>query len=139
MDVKEYSRLSRQLAQIIVQAYGKSPAVYDDLEEQVICAFTFGAHRAFSVDVGVQEWQSKLLMIELLHDIFGFPWEIAGNALDFFVDCLEPDYSPAMNMVIHCGDDGYGLLHDQDELGAQLKEIVYIMGSKLEVDEDAAP
>ncbi|MBR4233605.1 MAG: hypothetical protein IKQ10_05930 [Oscillospiraceae bacterium] len=137
MDTKEYSRLSRQLAQIIVQAYGKSPLAYDDLEEQVICAFTFGAHRAFSVASGVQEWESKILMVELLHDIFGFPMEIAGNALDFFVDCLDPEYSPTVNMVIHCGDDGYALLSDPEELGRQLKEIVFIMGSKLQVDDDA--
>ena len=129
MDTKEYSRLSRQLAQIIVQAYGKSPLAYDDLEEQVICAFTFGA--------GVQEWESKILMVELLHDFFGFPMEIAGNALDFFVDCLDPEYSPTVNMVIHCGDDGYALLSDPEELGRQLKEIVFIMGSKLQVDDDA--
>ena len=126
MDTQEYSRQSKHLAQIIVQAYGKSPLVYDDLEEQVICAFTFGCHRAFSVEVGVQEW-------EILHDIFGFDFEVAGNALNFLVECLDPEFDKALNLVVHCGDDGYALLNDPEELGRQLKEIVYIMGSKLEV------
>ena len=33
MDTQEYNRRSKHLAQIIVQAYGKSPLVYDDLED----------------------------------------------------------------------------------------------------------
>lgn len=133
MDTKEYNRRSKQLAQIVVQAYGKSPAVYDDLEEQVICAFTFGMHRAFSVDVGVQEWEHKLLMVEILHDIFGFDYEVAGKALDFLLECLKPEFDQAMNLVVHCGDDAYALLSDPEELGRQLKEIIFIMGSKLDV------
>ena len=133
MDTQEYNRRSKELAQIVVQAYGKSPLVYDDLEEQVICAFTFGMHRAFSVEAGVQEWEHKLLMVEILHDIFGYDFEIAGNALDFLVECLKPEFNEAMNLVVHCGDDAYALLGDPEELGRQLKEIVFIMGSKLEV------
>ena len=133
MDTQEYSRQSKHLAQIIVQAYGKSPLVYDDLEEQVICAFTFGCHRAFSVEAGVQEWEHKMLMVEILHDIFGFDFEVAGHALNFLVECLDPEFDKALNLVVHCGDDGYALLNDPEELGRQLKEIVYIMGSKLEV------
>jgi D-methionine transport system ATP-binding protein len=78
MDTKEYTIRSKQLAIAIVNAYGKDPSLYDDLEEQVICAFTFGAHRAFSVASGVQEWESKILMLEILSDVFGFPMEIAG-------------------------------------------------------------
>ena len=31
MDTQEYSRQSKHLAQLIVQDYGKSPLVYDDL------------------------------------------------------------------------------------------------------------
>ena len=133
MDTREYNSRSKQLAQIVVQAYGKSPLVYDDLEEQVICAFTFGMHRAFSVEVGVQEWEHKLLMVEILHDIFGFDFEVAGKALDYLVACLDPEFDRAMNLVVHCGDDAFALLGDPEELGRQLKEIVYIMGSKLEV------
>ena len=133
MDTKEYTDRSKRLAQIIIQAYGKSPLVYDDLEEQVICAFTFGCHRAFSVEARVAEWESKLVMIEILMDVFGFDSETAGNALEYFEDCLDPAFNGPMNIVLHCGDKGYGLLSDPEELGRQLKEIVYIMGSKLQV------
>ena len=133
MDTKEYTERSKLLARIIIQAYGKSPLVYDDLEEQVICAFTFGCHRAFSVDARVAEWESKLVMTEVLMDVFGFDSETAGNALAYFVDCLDPAFNEPMNIVLHCGDKGYGLLSDPEELGRQLKEIVYIMGSKLRV------
>ena len=133
MDTKEYTLRSKQLAQIIIQAYGKSPRAYDDLEEQVICAFTFGCHRAFSVDARVAEWESKLVMVELLMDVFGFDSETAGNALAYFVDCLDPAFNGPMHIVLQCGDKGYGLLSDPEELGRQLKEIVFIMGSKLEV------
>ena len=110
MDTKEYNRLSKQLAQIIVQAYGKSPRAYDDLEEQVICAFTFGCHRAFSVDMKVAEWESKLVMVQILMDVFGFDSEMAGNALEYLVDCLDPAFNEPMHIVLECGDKGYGLL-----------------------------
>ena len=135
MDTNEYRRRSKELAQTIVRSYGKSPEVYDDLEEQVICAFTFGAHRAFSVEAGVQEWESKILMVEILHDVFGFEFEVAGNALDYLLECLNPEFDRAMNLVVHCGDDGYALLGDPEELGKQLREIVFIMGSKLEISD----
>ena len=133
MTTQEYTERSKLLARIIVQAYGKSPLIYDDLEEQVICAFTFGCHRAFSVDMKVAEWESKLVMVQILMDVFGFDSEMAGNALEYLVDCLDPAFNEPMHIVLECGDKGYGLLSDPEELGKQLKEIVYIMGSKLQV------
>jgi len=133
MDTKEYNRRSKELARTVVKAYGKDPSVYDDLEEQVICVFTFGMHRAFSVDAGVQEWESKILMVEILNEIFGFDIEVAGNALDFLLECLDPKFDQALNLVAHCGDDAYPLLGEPEELGRQIREIVFIMGSKLEV------
>ena len=139
MTTQEYTERSKLLARIIVQAYGKSPLVYDDLEEQVICAFTFGCHRAFSGDMKVAEWESKLVMVEVLMDVFGFDSEMAGNALEYFVDCLDPAFNGPMHIVLQCGDKGYGLLSDPEELGRQLKEIVYIMGSKLEVTDPTLP
>ncbi len=133
MDTKEYTLRSKQLAQTIIQAYGKSPLAYDDLEEQVICGFTFGCHRAFSVAARVAEWESKLVMTEVFMDVFGFDSEMAGNALAYFVDCLDPAFNQPMHIVLQCGDKGLGLLSDPEELGRQIKEIVYVMGSKLEV------
>ena len=135
MDTTEYNRLSKHLARTIVAAYGKSPDVWDDLEEQVICAFTFGAHRSFSVASGVQEWESKILMVEILSDVFGFDVEMASNALEYLVDCLDPKFDPAMNQVVHLGDTGSALLDDPKELGRQLREIVYVMGSKLQAED----
>ena len=87
MDSKEYTRLSKVLAEIIFRAYGKDPAAYDDLEEQVIGAFVFGAHGAFSRLQQIPEWQRKIAMYEVLMDEFGFDYEMAGNALDFFDEC----------------------------------------------------
>ena len=133
MDTKEYTLRSKQLAQTIIQAYGKSPLAYDDLEEHVICGFTFGCHRAFSVAARVAEWESKLVMTEVFMDVFGFDSEMAGNALAYFVDCLDPAFNQPMHIVLQCGDKGLGLLSDPEELGRQIKEIVYVMGSKLEV------
>ena len=132
MEPKEYIDLSRALARIVVNAYGKEPSVYDDLEEQVIAAFLFGIHRAFSVAAGVREWQCTMVMMELMADVLGFPMEMADSALDYLTECLnKPEEHQVMNLVIHCGDDAYGLLGDQEELSAQIKEIVYIMGQKL--------
>ena len=139
MTTKEYTDRSKLLARIIVQAYGKSPLAYDDLEEQVICAFTFGCHRAFSVDARVAEWESKLVMVQILMDIFGFDSEMAGNALEYLVDCLDPAFSESMHIVVECGDKGYGMLSDPEELGRQIKEIVYVMGGKLEVTDTTLP
>ena len=139
LTTKEYTDRSRLLAQIIIDAYGKAPQAYDDLEEQVICAFTFGCHRAFSVDAKVAEWESKLVMTQVLMDDFGFDSEMAANALEYFVDCLDPAFNGPMYIVLECGDKGYGLLSDPEELGKQLKEIVYIMGSKLEVTDPTLP
>ena len=139
LTTKEYTDRSRLLAQIIIDAYGKTPQAYDDLEEQVICAFTFGCHRAFSVDVKVAEWESKLVMTQVLMDDFGFDSEMAANALEYFVDCLDPAFNGPMHIVLECGDKGYGLLSDPEELGKQLKEIVYVMGSKLEVTDPTLP
>ncbi len=139
LTTKEYTDRSRLLAQIIIDAYGKTPQAYDDLEEQVICAFTFGCHRAFSVDVKVAEWESKLVMTQVLMEDFGFDSEMAANALEYFVDCLDPAFNGPMHIVLECGDKGYGLLSDPEELGKQLKEIVYIMGSKLEVTDPTLP
>ncbi len=139
LTTKEYTDRSRLLAQIIIDAYGKTPQAYDDLEEQVICAFTFGCHRAFSVDAKVAEWESKLVMTQVLMDDFGFDSEMAANALEYFVDCLDPAFNGPMHIVLECGDKGYGLLSDPEELGKQLKEIVYIMGSKLEVTDPTLP
>lgn len=139
LSTKEYTDRSRLLAQIIIDAYGKAPQAYDDLEEQVICAFTFGCHRAFSVDAKVAEWESKLVMSQVLMDDFGFDSEMAANALEYFVDCLDPAFNGPMHIVLECGDKGYGLLSDPEELGKQLKEIVYIMGSKLEVTDLTLP
>ena len=132
MTAKEYTEKSKLLARIIVQAYGKSPLVYDDLEEQVIAAFLFGIPRAFSVAAGVLEWQCTMVMMELMADVLGFPMDMADSALDYLRECLnKPEEHQVMNLVIHCGDDAYGLLGDQEELSAQIKEIVYIMGQKL--------
>ena len=139
LTTKEYTDRSRLLAQIIIDAYGKTPQAYDDLEEQVICAFTFGCHRAFSVDAKVAEWESKLVMSQVLMDDFGFDSEMAANALEYFVDCLDPAFNGPMHIVLECGDKGYGLLSDPEELGKQLKEIVYVMGSKLEVTDPTLP
>ena len=139
LTTKEYTDRSRLLAQIIIDAYGKTPQAYDDLEEQVICAFTFGCHRAFSVDAKVAEWESKLVMTQVLMDDFGFDSEMAANALEYFVDCLDPAFNGPMHIVLECGDKGYGLLSDPEELGKQLKEIVYVMGSKLEVTDPTLP
>ena len=139
LTTKEYTDRSRLLAQIIIDAYGKTPQAYDDLEEQVICAFTFGCHRAFSVDAKVAEWESKLVMTQVLMDDFGFDSEMAANALEYFVDCLDPAFNGPMHIVLECGDKGYGLLSDPEELGKQLREIVYIMGSKLEVTDPTLP
>ena len=139
LTTKEYTDRSRLLAQIIIDAYGKTPQAYDELEEQVICAFTFGCHRAFSVDAKVAEWESKLVMTQVLMDDFGFDSEMAANALEYFVDCLDPAFNGPMHIVLECGDKGYGLLSDPEELGKQLKEIVYVMGSKLEVTDPTLP
>ena len=139
LSTKEYTDRSRLLARIIIDAYGKTPQAYDDLEEQVICAFTFGCHRAFSVDNKVAEWESKLVMVQILMDIFGFDSEIAGNALEYLVDCLDPAFNGPMHIVMECGDKGYGLLSDPEELGRLIKEIVYIMGEKLEVTDPTLP
>ena len=137
MDTKEYTENSKLLARGIIDAYQKPAEQFDDLEEQVIGAFTFGCHRMFSMEEAqVQEWQSKLAMIELLHDVFGFEWEIAGNALEYFVDCIDPKFSQAMHNVIVCGADAYRLLGQPDELGTAIKKIVAVMADKLEVTEE---
>ena len=115
MDTKEYSENSKLLARVIIDAYQKPAEQFDDLEEQVIGAFTFGCHRIFSMqEARVQEWQSKVAMVELLHDVFGFGMEMAGNALAYFVDCLDPKFSETMHNVIVCGADAYPLLSEPE-------------------------
>jgi hypothetical protein len=136
MDSKEYSHLSKVLAELIFRAYGKDPATYDDLEESVIGAFVFGAHSAFSRFQEIPEWQQKIGMYEVLLDEFGFDYETAGNALDFFVECRDTEgFNKALNIVIQCGEKGFDLLEDLEELGRQIKEIVFVMGEKLEVSD----
>lgn len=136
MDSKEYTRLSKVLAEIIFRAYGKDPAAYDDLEEQVIGAFVFGAHGAFSRLQQIPEWQSKIAMYEVLMDEFGFDYEMAGNALDFFDECQNTiGFNEPLKIVIGCGEKGFDMLEDTEELSRQLKEIVYIMGDKLSVSD----
>ena len=136
MDSKEYTRLSKVLAEIIFRAYGKDPAAYDDLEEQVIGAFVFGAHSAFSRFQQIPDWQSKIAMYEVLADEFGFDYEMAGNALDFFGECLDTiGFNEPLKIVIQCGEKGFDLVEDTEELGRQIKEIVYIMGDKLSVSD----
>ena len=131
MEPREYIDLSKRLAEIILRAYGKPPGQFDDLEEMAVGAFVYGAHRSCSVSLGVYEWQSNLAMLEILTDLFGFLAETAANALDFFAECLEkPETDPNVNIVIHCGDSGADLLSDPEELGKQLKEIVYVLGTK---------
>ena len=137
MDTKEYTENSKLLARVIIDAYQKPADQFDDLEEQVIGAFTFGCHRMFSMqEAQVQEWQSKVAMVELLHDVFGFEMEMAGNALAYFVDCLDPKFSETMHNVIVCGADAYRLLGQPDELGAAIKKIVAIMSDKLEATDE---
>ena len=137
MDSKEYTETSKLLAKVIIDAYKKPAEQFDDLEEQVIGAFTFGAHRIFSMqEARVQEWQSKLAMVELLHDVFGFEMEMAGNALEYFLDCLDPEYNKTIHDVILCGADAYPLLGEPDELGAALRKIVAVMSDKLEVTDE---
>lgn len=136
MDSKEYSRLSKVLAQLIFRAYGKEPSAYDDLEEQVIGAFVFGAHAAFSRLQGIPDWQTRIGMYEVLLDEFGFDYEMAGNALDFFYECRDTEgFNGPLNIVIQCGEKGFDLLEDLEELGRQIREIVYIMGDKLAVSD----
>ena len=137
MDTREYTENSKLLARVIIDAYQKPAGQFDDLEEQVIGAFVFGCHRMFSMqEARVQEWQSKVAMVELLHDVFGFDMEVAGNALAYFVDCLDPKFSETMHNVILCGADAYPLLSDPEELGAALRKIVVIMSEKLEVTDE---
>ena len=136
MDSKEYTRLSKVLTEIIFRAYGKDPASYDDLEEQVIGAFVFGAHGAFSRLQQIPEWQEKIAMYEVLMDEFGFDYEMAGNALDFFSECKETiGFNEPLKIVIECGEKGFDMLEDMEELGRQIKEIVYILGDKLQVSD----
>ena len=138
MDSKEYTRLSKVLTEIIFRAYGKDPAAYDDLEEQVIGAFVFGAHGAFSRLQQIPEWQRKIAMYEVLMDEFGFDYEMAGNALDFFDECQNTiGFNEPLKIVIGCGEKGFDLLEDTEELSRQIKEIVYIMGDKLSVSDPA--
>ena len=137
MDSKEYTENSKLLARVIIDAYKKPADQFDDLEEQVIGAFTFGAHRMFSMqEARVPEWQSKLAMVELLHDVFGFEMEIAGNALEYFVDCIDPKFNEVMHNVIVCGADAYPMLGDPEALGTALRKIVAIMSEKLEVTDE---
>ena len=136
MDSKEYTRLSKVLSELIFRAYGKDPAAYDDLEEQVIGAFVFGAHGAFSRLQQIPEWQRKIAMYEVLMDEFGFDYEMAGNALDFFDECQNTiGFNEPLKIVIGCGEKGFDMLEDTEELSRQLKEIVYIMGDKLSVSD----
>ncbi len=136
MDSKEYTRLSKVLAELIFRAYGKEPAAFDDLEEQVIGAFVFGAHGAFSRLQGIPDWQRKIAMYEVLMDEFGFDYEMAGNALEFFGECQDTiGFNEPLKIVIGCGEKGFDMLEDPEELGRQLKEIVFIMGEKLIVSD----
>lgn len=133
MEPSEYTALSKKLAGIIVSAYGKTPDAWDDLEEQTLSAFTFGAHRSFSVDAGVAEWQCRIAMTEIFMDVFGFSDEMACSALDYLTECLEkPETDAVVNLLIHSGDHGLGLLSEPEELGRQLRELVYVLGQKLQ-------
>ena len=138
MTSKEYKLASERLARAIVAAYGKAPEDYDDLEEQVMSAFVFGAHRAFSMaEGGVQEWQSKIGMLEILHEVFGFPLEMAGNAMEFLLQCLEDKtYQPVIYSLMECGASGYPLVKDDPKaLSRTLREMMAVLGQRLEYDE----
>ena len=133
MDSREYKAASQRLAKIIIAAYGKEPALYDDLEEQVMSAFVFGAHRAFSMqEAGVQEWESKIAMLELLHEVFGFPLEMAGNAMEFLTDALDKTSMPMIYQIMECGATGYRLLDQPDELSRTLREMMAVLGQRME-------
>ena len=68
--------------------------------------------------------------------MFGLGPESASSALEFFVDCLEPDKDPVINMLFHTGDHAYPLLSDPEELGRQIREIIAVLSEKLEMDAD---
>ena len=138
MTSKEYKDASTELARAIIAAYGKEAGSFDDLEEQVMSAFVLGAHRAFSRDeAGVQEWQSKVAMLEILHEVFGFPLEMAGNAMEFLLQCLEDKtYQPVLYGVMECGASGWPLVkEDPETLGRTLREMMAVLGQRLDFDD----
>lgn len=133
MTTKEYTDTSKLLARIVIEAYKKPVEQFDDLEELVVGAFIFGAHRIFSMrEARVQEWESKIAMVEIFHDVFGYEMETAGNALEFFAEGLDKEKNPGVHDLIVCGADAYPLLSDPDELGTALRKIVATVAENME-------
>ena len=139
MTNQEYRDASERLARVIVDAYGKDPAAYDDLEEQIISAFLFGAHRKYSMtQAGVAEWESKIEMLELMNKVLGFSMDMAGNAIELFNEVLEDQRKqPVLYGVMECGATGSALAaSDPKELSRTLREIIAVLGQRMEITDE---
>ena len=128
---------AREIAQKIIDAYGKDPAEYDELEQQALSALTFGA-------IYVPFWEKKKVsitefqgvMVAVFIEKFHYDAGIVMSYFDFLMNCLEEEFHPTMNIIIHTGIDAYDFLDRPAELGAGLHKMVDLARSPYDPTEE---
>ena len=110
-----------EIAQKIIDAYGKNPAEYDAREQQALSAFTFGAEYTYYFDEAkATASEFKALMMALFNTKFHYDLKVTESYIDFLTRCTKKGYHSSMYAAIHLGMDAYSYLNRREQLNSSL-------------------
>ena len=124
-DLRNFSMRAREIAQKIIDAYGKDPAEYDGVEQQALSAVAFGAITVPFYEEGkVSMAELQGVMMGIFITQFKYDAEIVMSYFDFLAQCTQKEFHPAMNAIIHLGIDAYDALDRPEDLRDGLYQII---------------
>lgn len=127
MELKEYNKRVNEAVDIIIHAVGKNVSDYDEIEKQVVCAFTFGIINAFSLKEEMKAIQIQGTVISVLIDKFNYSVNLATQFCEFLIQCTNSEFHPTMNTIIHKGIDGYQYLDNVNVLKENILKMISII------------
>ena len=129
---QENIKRAKEIAQTIVDAYGKDPAEYDAVEQQALSAFTFGTVYTYyfeEANATIPEFQA--VMMKIFFDQFHYDLKELANYFDFLAHCTQEEYHPMMYTIIHKGIDGTDYLDEPGALGENLHKLIAILKGEI--------
>lgn len=111
-----------EIAQKIIDAYGKDPAEYDAREQQALSAFAYGSIFTYYFEevAGIPPKLQTMAEFQALMMIFNrqflYDLNVTGHYFGFLLQCTKKGYHPSMYAVIHLGIDGYDFLDRPEQL-----------------------
>ncbi len=120
---------AEQMVRKMLDAAGMEPTATDEMERQVLGAYSFGIVNGYSFEQNISPVQTQAAMTRILITVFGYFPEAASQYFNYLVQCTDKAFHPTVNAIIHRGIEGYYLLEEgkSDILGQDVRRTVQIV------------